>query len=313
MRRKRLVHRSRYRGVKESDLLFGQFADDPSGAAWTLASSTATRRCSTSPTRSPGLGLRPAARARRGTTTTCSRCCARFEPGGVTHARQRSWPSPRRRARRPRRAGASPAPYCWPSAPRAWRRSTSPRGCAVATQRASCTSPATAAAHRLARRHGRASSRPRSRSSSIPAWDCLPYDRISPNAAHHGRAAARAGPAGGRPGRRKPRLVLTTANAHGAEGAAAGAWCARRICGPGPAPASIATRCSAYLERNGYHRTSAVVEAGDYAVRGGLVDVFPSGCEQPRAARLLRLDAGIDPHLRSADPALAGQGRLRSS
>ena len=27
IRRKRLVHRSRYRGVKESDLLFGQFAD----------------------------------------------------------------------------------------------------------------------------------------------------------------------------------------------------------------------------------------------------------------------------------------------
>jgi antitoxin CptB len=26
IRRKRLVHRSRYRGVKESDLLFGQFA-----------------------------------------------------------------------------------------------------------------------------------------------------------------------------------------------------------------------------------------------------------------------------------------------
>lgn len=26
LRRKRLVHRSRYRGVKESDLLFGQFA-----------------------------------------------------------------------------------------------------------------------------------------------------------------------------------------------------------------------------------------------------------------------------------------------
>ena len=28
-----------------------------------------------------------------------------------------------------------------------------------------------------------------------------------------------------------------------------------------------------YLERNGYHRTSAVVEAGDYAVRGGLLSL----------------------------------------
>ena len=38
-------------------------------------------------------------------------------------------------------------------------------------------------ASRLPRRAWCASSRPRSRSSCLPAWDCLPYDRISPNAA----------------------------------------------------------------------------------------------------------------------------------
>ena len=55
----------------------------------------------------------------------------------------------------------------------------------------------------------------------------------------------------------------------------------------------------AYLERNGYHRTSAVVEAGDYAVRGGLVDVFPSGQEQP-----VRLDffGSTLESIRSFDP-----------
>src|SRR4051794_8753851 len=113
----------------------------------------------------------------------------------------------------------------------------------------------------------------------IPAWDCLPYDRISPSAgimAERLRALARL--AAG-PGRRK-RLVLTTANAM-----------VQKVPPPGRVrDAHLRARAGAqfdrdgmigYLERNGYHRTGAVVEAGDYAVRGGLVDVFPSGQEQP--------------------------------
>ena len=113
----------------------------------------------------------------------------------------------------------------------------------------------------------------------IPAWDCLPYDRISPNAAimaERLRALVRlaAGPG------RKPRLILTTANA-----------LVQKVPPPDVVRAThFRARAGArvdrdglltYLERNGYHRTSAVVEAGDYAVRGGLVDIFPSGLEQP--------------------------------
>ena len=113
----------------------------------------------------------------------------------------------------------------------------------------------------------------------VAAWDCLPYDRISPAAAvmaERLRALARlaAGPGRG------PRLVLTTANA---------------VVQKVPPPALVqAARFRAaagqrvdrdallaYLERNGYRRAGAVVEAGDYAVRGGLVDIFPSGVEQP--------------------------------
>jgi transcription-repair coupling factor (superfamily II helicase) len=113
----------------------------------------------------------------------------------------------------------------------------------------------------------------------IPAWDCLPYDRISPSAgvmAERLRALVRL--AGG-PGRQK-RLILTTANA-----------VVQKVPPPDRVRAAhLRARAGArvdrdalvaYLERNGYHRTSAVVEAGDYAVRGGLVDVFPSGFEQP--------------------------------
>ena len=113
----------------------------------------------------------------------------------------------------------------------------------------------------------------------LPAWDCLPYDRISPSAgvmAERLRTLARLA-AGGRRG---PRLVLATANA---------------ILQKVPPPERVRAAhfraksggrvdrdaLLGYLERNGYHRTSAVVEAGDYAVRGGLLDVFPSGAAQP--------------------------------
>jgi transcription-repair coupling factor (superfamily II helicase) len=40
-----------------------------------------------------------------------------------------------------------------------------------------------------------------------------------------------------------------------------------------------------YLETNGYHRAGQVESAADYAVRGGLIDVFPAGFERP-----IRLD-----------------------
>src|SRR5690606_30772842 len=40
-----------------------------------------------------------------------------------------------------------------------------------------------------------------------------------------------------------------------------------------------------FLARNGYSRTSTVREAGEYAIRGGIVDIYPSGADDP-----LRID-----------------------
>lgn len=118
---------------------------------------------------------------------------------------------------------------------------------------------------------------------AVPAWDCLPYDRISPNAgimAERLQALARLA---ADPGRRR-RLILSSANA-----------VLQKVPPPqlvraGHFSARAGTRVDrerliAYLERNGYRRASAVVEAGEYAVRGGLLDLFPSGVEEP-----LRLD-----------------------
>ncbi len=36
-----------------------------------------------------------------------------------------------------------------------------------------------------------------------------------------------------------------------------------------------------WLEHNGYNRTSTVRESGEYAVRGGILDLFPAGLDQP--------------------------------
>ena len=36
-----------------------------------------------------------------------------------------------------------------------------------------------------------------------------------------------------------------------------------------------------WLELNGYNRTSTVREPGDYAVRGGIVDLYPPGAGDP--------------------------------
>ena len=53
------------------------------------------------------------------------------------------------------------------------------------------------------------------------------------------------------------------------------------------------------LARNGYRRSGTVVEPGEYAVRGGILDIFPTGSEQP-----LRLDLFGDvlESIRAFDP-----------
>jgi len=111
----------------------------------------------------------------------------------------------------------------------------------------------------------------------FPAWDCLPYDRVSPQrelmATRLATLAALAGPP-------RRRLVIATANAlvqrvPPAE-ALEGAWL-DLVAGRALAREALVT----FLEQNGYRRTGTVVEPGEYAVRGGIVDVYPSDREQP--------------------------------
>jgi transcription-repair coupling factor (superfamily II helicase) len=130
-----------------------------------------------------------------------------------------------------------------------------------------------------------------------PAWDCLPYDRASPTLRGMAERIAalhrlQAKPAG-------PQLVLTTANA-----------ATQRTLTPFRIRQLVATLApgerigrddlATLLQANGYVRTETVHDQGEYAVRGGIVDLFPSGEEQA-----LRLDFFGDEieSVRTFDPA----------
>ncbi len=117
----------------------------------------------------------------------------------------------------------------------------------------------------------------------FPAWDCLPYDRVSPRTevlaermavlsalAHVDKEGAL--------------VVLTTVNAS-----------IQRV----PPRSTVLKNAfaahvgntidlealTAFLDHNGYARASTVREPGDFAIRGGIVDLFAPGSDEP-----LRLD-----------------------
>ncbi|MEQ1542661.1 MAG: transcription-repair coupling factor [Novosphingobium sp.] len=117
---------------------------------------------------------------------------------------------------------------------------------------------------------------------AFPAWDCLPYDRASPALSVSARRLAALhrlqGPAAG------PQLLVTTTGA-----------VLQRTLTPFRIRESVKLlkpgmeigreSLIALLQRQGYSRADTVADAGEYAVRGSLFDIFPSGLESG-----LRLD-----------------------
>ena len=114
---------------------------------------------------------------------------------------------------------------------------------------------------------------------TFPGWDCLPFDRVSPNA--DVSAARMATLAGLATGQIKGRFVLlTTLNA-----------VTQRL----PARSTLAEASfvaqvdqlldvdalRAFLVRMGFSQSPTVMEPGDFAVRGGIIDIFPPGESGP--------------------------------
>ncbi|MCK9544300.1 MAG: DEAD/DEAH box helicase, partial [Novosphingobium sp.] len=116
----------------------------------------------------------------------------------------------------------------------------------------------------------------------FPAWDCLPYDRASPALSVSARRLAALHRL--QTGARAPQLLVTTINA-----------ALQRVLTPFRIRESVRLlkpgmeigreSLVALLQRQGYSRTDTVADAGEFAVRGSLFDIFPSGMDQG-----LRLD-----------------------
>ncbi len=112
----------------------------------------------------------------------------------------------------------------------------------------------------------------------FPAWDCLPYDRISPNPeVSAGRMATLARLA---EGFANPAVVLTTINA------ATQRVPARHVVRQSGYTTNVGDQIDLaalrlYLTRMGYSQAATVTEPGEYAIRGGLIDIFPPGSATP--------------------------------
>ena len=133
----------------------------------------------------------------------------------------------------------------------------------------------------------------------FPSWDCLPYDRMGPSASVAAQRMTTLARLAHLEPSKTPRLLVVTA--HGL---------LQRV-----PPREVVGRASysakpgqnvdmADLERyfavNGYQRASTVSERGEFAIRGGVIDVFPPAAEEP-----VRLDLFGDTleSIRAFDPA----------
>jgi transcription-repair coupling factor (superfamily II helicase) len=109
---------------------------------------------------------------------------------------------------------------------------------------------------------------------TFPGWDCLPYDRVSPNADISAqRMATLAALVHGMPERF---VLLTTLNA------VTQRVPARSLLKDAAFSARVGNRIDEaalrnFLVRMGFVQSPTVMEPGDYAVRGGIIDIYPPG------------------------------------
>ncbi|MBV1699956.1 MAG: transcription-repair coupling factor [Hyphomicrobiales bacterium] len=131
-----------------------------------------------------------------------------------------------------------------------------------------------------------------------PAWDCLPYDRASPHAAIVAQRMMTLARLAGAGGSARPVVLLTTVNAI-LQRVPPRDTLARQSLSVAAGHLHAMASVTQWLELNGFNRASTVREPGDYAVRGGIVDLFAPGFDAP-----VRLDFFGDTleTIRSFDP-----------
>src|SRR5450631_1691830 len=114
----------------------------------------------------------------------------------------------------------------------------------------------------------------------FPAWDCLPYDRVSPNASVVAQRMTTLSRLSRVKGRDKPSVLLTTVNA-ALQRVPAREFVATHALSVAPGNVLGMHGVIEWLELNGFSRASTVREPGEYAVRGGILDLFPPGMDMP--------------------------------
>ena len=120
---------------------------------------------------------------------------------------------------------------------------------------------------------------PKVRMVPFPAWDTVPYDRVSPNAeivAKRITALSRLALGS----RTEPVVVLTTVNAV-LQRVPPKAFIRNAMKSVAPGQRVDLNRFVQRLTLAGYTRTGTVMEQGEFAVRGGILDLFPPGRQNP--------------------------------
>ena len=114
----------------------------------------------------------------------------------------------------------------------------------------------------------------------FPSWDCLPYDRIGPSAAVAAQRMTTLSRLAEGLDPKTPRLLVTTVPAlvqrvppiAAVKGGSFSAKVGNVV--------EIAA-LEHYFSVNGYQRASTVSERGEFAIRGGVIDVFPPSADEP--------------------------------
>lgn len=118
----------------------------------------------------------------------------------------------------------------------------------------------------------------------LPAWDTVPYDRVSPNANIVAERLATLGELTLNPNKKNKRIIIASVGAVVQKLPPAKIFrnSVREIKVGGKLDFNDFVH---YAVVNGYNRVEQVMEPGEYAVRGDILDIFPVGTPEP-----LRID-----------------------
>ena len=115
---------------------------------------------------------------------------------------------------------------------------------------------------------------------SLPAWDCLPYDRVGPGQTVMSQRMSTLARLANLKENNTPYIVLTSINA------VLQKFPARDIISKQSFSARVGDSVDIddlflFLSENGFIKSSLVMEQGDFAMRGSIVDLYPPGEDQP--------------------------------